>query len=59
MNDDGPLVQRVAITVDLDYEPGYEHLAAAMFLEVMGRLAHHGAEPRWASLEVSGPTSTP
>ena len=56
---DGPLLQRVSITVDLDFEPGHEHLAAGIFLDVMGRLARDGAEARWASLEVSGPTFAP
>ena len=59
MSEHGPLLQRVTITVDFDYEPGYEHLAAGMFLDVMGRLARDGAEPRWSSLEVSGPALTP
>ena len=59
MSEHGPFLQRVTITVDFDYETGYEHLAAGIFLDVMGHLARDGAEPRWASLEVSGPTSTP
>jgi hypothetical protein len=56
---DEVLVQRLTITVDIDYEPGYEHIAVGMFLDVLSRLAHDGAEPRWASLEITGPATTP
>ena len=59
MSHDAPLVQRLTISVDIDYEPGYEHLAAGMFLDVLSRLAYDGAQPRWASLEVTGPATTP
>lgn len=44
--------------MDIDYEPGYEHLAAGMYLDVLSRLAHDGAQPRRASLEVTGPATT-
>ena len=59
MNDDDVLLQRVTISVDIDYEPGSEHIAAGMFLDVLSRLAHDGVVPRWATLEITGPATTP
>ena len=52
------LLQRVTISVDIDYEPGSENIAAAMFLDVLSRLAHDGVEPRWTTLEITGAATT-
>ena len=59
MSDDRPLLQRLTISVDIDYETGYEHIATGMFLDVLSRLTHDGVEPRWATLEITGPATTP
>jgi hypothetical protein len=59
VNDDEPLLQRFTISVDIDYEPGYQHVAAAILVDVLGHLAHDGIEVRWARLEITGPTTTP
>jgi hypothetical protein len=59
VSDDEVLLQRVSITVDIDYGPGSEHIAAGMFQDVMSRLSHDGAQPRWATLEITGPATTP
>ena len=59
MNDDEPLLQRFTISVDIDYEPGYQHLAAAILVDVLGHLAHDGIEARWARLEITVPPATP
>lgn len=56
---DEVLLQRFTITVDIDYEPGFEHVAAAILVDVLGHLGRDGIEPRWAALEVSGPATTP
>jgi hypothetical protein len=58
VNDDEVLLQRVTISVDIDYEPGSENIAAAMFLDVLSRLAHDGVEPRWTTLEITGAATT-
>ncbi|MGO9658254.1 MAG: hypothetical protein ACLQVK_11740 [Acidimicrobiales bacterium] len=59
MNHDEVLLQRVTVSVEIDYEAGSQHIAAAMCLDVMSRLAHDGVEPRWATLEITGPATTP
>jgi hypothetical protein len=59
MNELEPLLQRITVTVDVDYEPGYEHIGAGLLLDVVSHLAHDGIEPRWLSLEITGPTTTP
>lgn len=53
------LLQRFTISVDIDYEPSYEHLAAGILVDVLNRLARDGVEPRLATLEITGPTTTP
>jgi hypothetical protein len=55
---DDLLLQRVTISVDIDYEPGYEQLAGAILVDVLSRLSRDGVEPRLATLEVTGPTTT-
>jgi len=54
-----PLLQRITITIDVDYEPGYAYVAAGALLQVVSHLDHDGIEPRWVSLEITGPTTTP
>lgn len=58
MNDE-ELLQRITISVDVDYEPGYEHVAAGALLNLLSHLAHDGVEPRCVTLEITGPRTTP
>jgi len=53
------LLQRITITIDIDHEPGYEYVATGALLDVISHLAHDGIEPRWVTLEITGPTTTP
>ena len=53
------LLQRITITIDIDHEPGYEYVATGALLDVLSHLAHDGIEPRWVTLEVTGPATTP
>jgi len=53
------VLQRITVSVDIDYEPDYQHIAAGVLLEVIGKLAHDGIEPRAVSLQISGPITTP
>ena len=59
MSGEEPLLQRITISIDLDYEPGYGHVAAGALLDVLSHLAHDGLEPRWVAVEITGPTTTP
>ncbi len=59
MNCPEPLLQRITITIDIDHEPGYQYVATAALLDVISHLAHDGIEPRWVTLEITGPTTTP
>ena len=53
------MLQRITITIDIDHEPGYEYVATGALLDVISRLAHDGIEPRWVTLEITGPATTP
>jgi hypothetical protein len=53
------LLQRITITIDIDHEPGYQYVATGALLDVISHLAHDGIEPRWVTLEITGPTTTP
>jgi hypothetical protein len=53
------LLQRITITIDIDHEPGYEYVATSALLDVISRFAHDGIEPRWVTLEITGPATTP
>ena len=59
MNCPEPLLQRITITIDIDHEPGYQYVATGALLDVISHLAHDGIEPRWVTLEITGPTTTP
>jgi hypothetical protein len=52
-------LQRLTISVDIDYEPGYEHIAAGMLLDVVRRLANDGVEPRRTMPEITALATTP
>jgi hypothetical protein len=53
------LLQRITITIDIDHEPGYQYVATAALLDVISHLARDGIEPRWVTLEITAPTTTP
>jgi hypothetical protein len=53
------LLQRITITIDIDHEPGYQYVATGALLDVISHLAHDGIEPRWVTLEITGPATTP
>ena len=59
MNCPEPLLQRITITIDIDHEPGYQYVATSALLDVISHLAHDGIEPRWVTLEITGPATTP
>jgi len=59
MNCPEPLLQRITITIDIDHEPGYQYVATGALLDVISHLAHDGIEPRWVTLEITGPATTP
>ena len=59
MTGPGMMLQRITITIDIDHEPGYEYVATGALLDVIRRLAHDGSEPRWVTLEITGPATTP
>ena len=53
------LLQRITITIDIDHEPGYEYVATAALLDVLHHFSHDGIEPRWVTLEITGPATAP
>lgn len=58
MSGDEVLLQRVSIRMAITYEQGSEDIAVGIFLYVLSQLAHDGVEPRRATHEITGPTTT-